>query len=56
MVTNSAKNPFDRPNPNLATNIHGFAPVRSVREKHPEDEVTSLRRNGKNSLQPTNWP
>lgn len=31
MVTNSAKNPFDRPNPNLATNKYGFALVRSVR-------------------------
>jgi hypothetical protein len=48
-VTNSAKNPFDRPNPNLATNKYGFALVRSVREKHPEGEVASLRRNGKNS-------
>jgi hypothetical protein len=49
MVTNSANNLFDRPNPNLATNIRGFALVRSAREKHPEDEVTSLRRNGKKS-------
>jgi len=40
MVTSSAKNHFDRPNPNLATNKYGFALVRSVWEKHPEDEVT----------------
>ena len=40
-VSNSAKNPSDRPNPNLATNKYGFAIVRSVREKNPEGEVTS---------------
>jgi len=56
MVTNSAKKPFDRPNLNLATNIYGFILVRRVWEKHPEDEVTNLRRNGKNSLWPTKWP
>jgi hypothetical protein len=49
MVTNSARNPFDRPKPNLATNKYVFALVRSVRGEHPQDEVTSLRRNGENS-------
>jgi len=48
MVTNYTKNPFDRPNPNLATK-NRYELMRSVWEKHPEDEVTSLRRNGKNS-------
>jgi hypothetical protein len=35
------------PNPNLATNKYGFALVTSVKEKHQEDEVTSLRIKGK---------
>jgi len=49
VVTKSAKKPFDRPNPNLGINTYGFALVRSVRENHPEDEVTSLRRKWNNS-------
>jgi hypothetical protein len=50
------RNLLTDPNPKLATNKYGFALVRSVREEHPEDKVTSLRSNGKNSCGPTKWP